>query len=178
MSLRSPQYYEIYKFREVIGISIIFMTVDMLGGVFNLLSLIFKTEIDALAAISYSLVAVSVTFSTSHFKSHTRNFTGPGRHRYFTLLRLKPNRSAAAAALSSRTAGGRCSRSRRREHRDRRRHSRQRRHNASAVTSIRTRRRKAGVPIESGDPGEIWVISGHNGDDESETMKWHYDPTV
>ncbi|EIN09652.1 PQ-loop-domain-containing protein [Punctularia strigosozonata HHB-11173 SS5] len=51
-----PQYWEIYKHGEVIGISIIFMTVDMLGGVFNLLSLVFKTKLDTLAAISYSLV--------------------------------------------------------------------------------------------------------------------------
>ncbi|EED80584.1 predicted protein, partial [Postia placenta Mad-698-R] len=35
-----PQYYEIYKHREVVGISVLFMTIDMLGGV------------------SYSLVAV------------------------------------------------------------------------------------------------------------------------
>ena len=29
-----PQYYEIYKFREVIGISIPFMLIDCLGGTF------------------------------------------------------------------------------------------------------------------------------------------------
>ncbi|KAH8093259.1 PQ-loop-domain-containing protein [Cristinia sonorae] len=53
-----PQYYEIYKFREVIGISILFMLVDCLGGVFSNLSLAFKEPFDIIAAITYSLVVV------------------------------------------------------------------------------------------------------------------------
>ena len=55
----SPQYYEIYKHKEVIGISIIFMFVDFLGGVFNDLSLAFKDHFDVIPAITYSLVVVS-----------------------------------------------------------------------------------------------------------------------
>jgi len=53
-----PQYYEIYKYREVIGISIMFMLVDLLGGVFSDLSLAFKAKFDIIAALSYSAVVV------------------------------------------------------------------------------------------------------------------------
>ncbi|OCH96320.1 PQ-loop-domain-containing protein [Obba rivulosa] len=51
-----PQYYEIYKHREVVGISLLFMTVDCLGGVFNDLSLAFKASFDITAGVTYSLV--------------------------------------------------------------------------------------------------------------------------
>ncbi|KAK7677526.1 hypothetical protein QCA50_019532 [Cerrena zonata] len=50
------QYYEIYKHREVVGISITFMLVDLLGGIFSDLSLAFKARFDTIAAITYSLV--------------------------------------------------------------------------------------------------------------------------
>ncbi|KAI0820301.1 PQ loop repeat-domain-containing protein [Trametes gibbosa] len=53
-----PQYYEIYKYKEVIGISLMFMAVDLLGGVFNDLSLAFKDEFDVVAGVTYSLVVV------------------------------------------------------------------------------------------------------------------------
>ena len=63
----SPQYYEIYKYKEVIGISILFMTVDLLGGVFNVLSLVFKGKFDVLAGTTYALVVVcSLAHSASH----------------------------------------------------------------------------------------------------------------
>ncbi|KAJ3784553.1 hypothetical protein GGU10DRAFT_395717 [Lentinula aff. detonsa] len=53
-----PQYYEIYKRKEVIGISIWFMTVDLLG-VFSDLSLVFKSGVfDVVPAVTYSLVVV------------------------------------------------------------------------------------------------------------------------
>jgi len=51
-----PQYYEIYKHKEVIGISILFMFIDLLGGVFSDLSLVFKAKFDVIASITYSLV--------------------------------------------------------------------------------------------------------------------------
>lgn len=54
-----PQYYEIYRLGEVKGISMLFMAVDALGGVFSLLSLVFKEKMDVLAAVAYSLVVVS-----------------------------------------------------------------------------------------------------------------------
>lgn len=53
-----PQYYEIYKHREVVGISILFMLIDLLGGLFNVLSLAFKDKLDVIAAVTYSLVVV------------------------------------------------------------------------------------------------------------------------
>ncbi|KAJ3818898.1 PQ loop repeat-domain-containing protein [Lentinula raphanica] len=54
-----PQYYEIYNRKEVIGISIWFMAVDLLGGVFSDLSLVFKAgDFDIVAAVTYSLVIV------------------------------------------------------------------------------------------------------------------------
>lgn len=54
-----PQYYEIWKHGEVIGISITFMAIDLLGGVFSDLSLIFKADFDIIAAVTYTLVVVS-----------------------------------------------------------------------------------------------------------------------
>ncbi|KZP21040.1 hypothetical protein FIBSPDRAFT_741378 [Athelia psychrophila] len=52
-----PQYYEIWKHQEVIGISVLFMVVDLLGGVWSDLSLVFKGgKLDVIAATSYSLV--------------------------------------------------------------------------------------------------------------------------
>ncbi|TFK51874.1 hypothetical protein OE88DRAFT_1807782 [Heliocybe sulcata] len=51
-----PQYYEIYKHREVIGISVMFMLIDLLGGVFSDLSLVFKPKFDVVAGVTYSLV--------------------------------------------------------------------------------------------------------------------------
>ncbi|KAF8889354.1 PQ loop repeat-domain-containing protein [Infundibulicybe gibba] len=44
-----PQYWEILRRREVVGISLVFMTIDALGGVFSDLSLVFKTKFDILA---------------------------------------------------------------------------------------------------------------------------------
>ncbi|KAI0653171.1 PQ loop repeat-domain-containing protein [Cubamyces menziesii] len=53
-----PQYYEIYKYKEVVGISLLFMSVDLLGGVFNDLSLAFKDHFDVVAGVTYSLVVL------------------------------------------------------------------------------------------------------------------------
>ncbi|CAE6456909.1 unnamed protein product [Rhizoctonia solani] len=53
-----PQYWEIWKRKEVVGISMLFMGVDMLGGVFSVLSLVFQAQFDAVAAVSYILVVV------------------------------------------------------------------------------------------------------------------------
>ncbi|GLB41738.1 putative protein with repeated motif present between transmembrane helices in cystinosin, yeast ERS1p, mannose-P-dolichol utilization defect 1, and other hypothetical proteins [Lyophyllum shimeji] len=53
-----PQYWEIIKRKEVIGISIPFMTIDMLGGVFSDLSLVFRPKFDTFAAVTYTLVIV------------------------------------------------------------------------------------------------------------------------
>ncbi|KAJ7509652.1 PQ-loop-domain-containing protein, partial [Mycena galericulata] len=53
-----PQYAEIYRLCEVVGISVVFMVVDMLGGVFSDLSLAFKDKFDVIAGITYTLVVV------------------------------------------------------------------------------------------------------------------------
>ena len=65
-----PQYYEIYKHKEVIGVSILFMVVDMMGGIFSDLSLAFKDKFDVVAGITYSLVIVRLA-STSYSTKHT-----------------------------------------------------------------------------------------------------------
>ena len=54
-----PQYVEIVKRKEVIGISLAFLTVDILGGFFSDLSLAFRDTFDATAALSYTVVIVS-----------------------------------------------------------------------------------------------------------------------
>ncbi|KAK7056317.1 hypothetical protein VNI00_002870 [Paramarasmius palmivorus] len=53
-----PEYYEIYKHKEVIGISITFMLIDALGGLFSDLSLAFAEHFDVTAAAGYTLVTV------------------------------------------------------------------------------------------------------------------------
>ncbi|KAG6852800.1 hypothetical protein C0991_009076 [Blastosporella zonata] len=53
-----PQYYEIFKRREVVGISIPFITIDWLGGIFSLISLLFRPKFDILAGVAYALVIV------------------------------------------------------------------------------------------------------------------------
>jgi len=53
-----PQFIEIYRLKEVRGISFLFMAFDIGGGLFSLLSLIFKTQFDGLAAGSYLAVIV------------------------------------------------------------------------------------------------------------------------
>lgn len=54
-----PQYVEIIKRKEVVGISLVFLAVDILGGLFSDLSLVFRDHFDIVAAISYTLVIVS-----------------------------------------------------------------------------------------------------------------------
>lgn len=55
-----PQYMEIIKRKEVVGISLIFLTIDILGGLFSDLSLVFRNHFDIVAAILYTLVIVSL----------------------------------------------------------------------------------------------------------------------
>jgi len=54
-----PQYWQIYKHKEVIGISLLFVFIDMMGGVFNDLSLVFRAKFDRIAAATYTPVSVS-----------------------------------------------------------------------------------------------------------------------
>ncbi|GFZ46145.1 hypothetical protein JCM24511_04392 [Saitozyma sp. JCM 24511] len=53
-----PQYWEIYRLREVVGISLTFMAVDILGGIFSFLSLFFRDSLDVAAFVSYALVVL------------------------------------------------------------------------------------------------------------------------
>lgn len=54
-----PQYYEVWKYRAVIGISLIFLFIDLCGGVFSALSLVFSPPpFDVLASVSYGCVVV------------------------------------------------------------------------------------------------------------------------
>ncbi|KWU42827.1 hypothetical protein RHOSPDRAFT_35667 [Rhodotorula sp. JG-1b] len=54
-----PQYWEVWKYKAVVGISLIFLSIDLLGGVWSLLSLVFAPPpFDPLAAVSYSSVVV------------------------------------------------------------------------------------------------------------------------
>jgi hypothetical protein len=49
-----PQYWEIYRLKEVIGISLVFMAVDIGGGLFSFLSLFFRAKLDYAAFVSQS----------------------------------------------------------------------------------------------------------------------------
>lgn len=51
------------------GISVLFMTIDLLGGVFSDLSLAFKTKFDVIAGVTYSLVVVSRAIHSYHWDS-------------------------------------------------------------------------------------------------------------
>lgn len=51
-----PEYWEIYKHKAVVGISVMFMIVDILGGVFSGVSLFFREELDYTALAQYMLV--------------------------------------------------------------------------------------------------------------------------
>ncbi|TXT04876.1 hypothetical protein VHUM_03959 [Vanrija humicola] len=53
-----PEYYEIYKHKEVVGISLLFMAVDIGGGIFSGLSLFFRKDFDKIAFIQYFLVVL------------------------------------------------------------------------------------------------------------------------
>jgi len=53
-----PQYYEIYKHGEVIGISMMFMFIDWFGGVTSTISLGFKETFDIIAGIAYGLIVL------------------------------------------------------------------------------------------------------------------------
>jgi len=57
-----PQYWEIYRRKEVVGLSMAFMAVDISGGVFSILSLVFKEKFDVFASIAYIVVIASYPF--------------------------------------------------------------------------------------------------------------------
>lgn len=59
-----PQLWEIYKLKEVVGISYLFLAMDSLGAVFSILSLAFKdSSIDIIALIGYGASSSSLLSS-------------------------------------------------------------------------------------------------------------------
>lgn len=84
----SPQYYEIYKHREVIGISILFMIIDLLGGVFSDLSLVFRPNFDVIAGVAYSLVVARTLpgYSTTYINLISLFYQGSGWYCDYTRL--------------------------------------------------------------------------------------------
>lgn len=102
----SPQFIEIYRHKEVRGISLLFMAVDIGGGIFSVLSLLFKTEFDGLAAASY----IAVIVSHSHWKyqgSPTENFQGARRCHCATILHFEPASSTKTTKSGSSDASTR-----------------------------------------------------------------------
>ncbi|GAA5879554.1 hypothetical protein JCM8547_003104 [Rhodosporidiobolus lusitaniae] len=58
-----PQFYEIYKLKEVVGISYLFLFMDSLGAVFSILSLAFKHEsLDIIALVGYVVIIAFEAF--------------------------------------------------------------------------------------------------------------------
>ncbi|GAA5873452.1 hypothetical protein JCM16303_001127 [Sporobolomyces ruberrimus] len=53
-----PQFWQIWKDREVIGLSYTFLAMDTIGAVFSILSLAFKTHLDGIAFAGYLVVIV------------------------------------------------------------------------------------------------------------------------
>jgi hypothetical protein len=47
----SPQFYEIYRLRQVKGISLIFLCVDITGGTLSAFALFFREELDVVALV-------------------------------------------------------------------------------------------------------------------------------
>ncbi|GAA5826201.1 hypothetical protein JCM11251_007205 [Rhodosporidiobolus azoricus] len=56
-----PQYYEIYRLKEVIGVSYLFLFMDSLGAVFSIISLAFRKgePIDVIALVGYIIIIVA-----------------------------------------------------------------------------------------------------------------------
>ncbi|WWC69457.1 uncharacterized protein I206_103397 [Kwoniella pini CBS 10737] len=55
-----PQYYEIYRSKEVTGLSLTFVFTDIIGAIFYILSLFFRTRLDISAFVMYAVTAVMV----------------------------------------------------------------------------------------------------------------------
>lgn len=52
----APQFYEIYRAKEVVGLSYLFLFMDSLGAIFSLVSLACKSELDIIALVGYVAV--------------------------------------------------------------------------------------------------------------------------
>ncbi|KAI9002160.1 hypothetical protein DFJ74DRAFT_639610 [Hyaloraphidium curvatum] len=52
-----PQFWEIYRYKRVMGISLMFLLIDALGGIFNTISLAFHETFDIPAATCFLVIA-------------------------------------------------------------------------------------------------------------------------
>lgn len=100
-----PQYVEIYRLGEVKGISMPFMTVDLLGGVFSTLSLVFKSKFDVLAGVAYSLVVVRLKLEIFIALLTSSFFSGLGWCGHFVGFYIKSHCSTTAIQVGRH---GRC----------------------------------------------------------------------
>ena len=73
------------------------MFIDMMGGVFSVLSLVFKTEFDVIAGITYSLVVVCLYLHREELRQGNADglIVGIRRDRSDTGPHPEPNRQAA-----------------------------------------------------------------------------------
>lgn len=66
----------------MVGVSYFFILVDALGGVFSLLSLIFKEEFDVIAGVTYSVVIVGIFLLSESFDANNCIGHGLGNLNY------------------------------------------------------------------------------------------------
>ena len=92
-SICRPQYWEIYKRKEVIGLSMLFMATDISGGVFSILSLAFKEHFDVFASIVYAVVIASYFFFF-RWNHESYSFIGYGCGRRRRRSHIEPHREA------------------------------------------------------------------------------------
>lgn len=85
----------IYKRREVTGISMVFMAVDICGGIFSIISLAFKEKFNVFMSITYLVVIVSSTLPrVSAEPTQCYAPTGYGRGYRNRRSRIKHHREA------------------------------------------------------------------------------------
>ncbi|KAF8983027.1 hypothetical protein BGZ46_000107 [Entomortierella lignicola] len=53
-----PQYFDIYRDKSVVGVSMAFIAADAMGAIFSILSLCFSDTLDILATLTYVMVLV------------------------------------------------------------------------------------------------------------------------
>ncbi|ORY70646.1 PQ loop repeat-domain-containing protein [Leucosporidium creatinivorum] len=95
-----PQLYEVYKYKAVIGVSLVFLGVDAIGGVFSTLSLVFSAgEFDTLACCSYAIV---VLFELLIFALYF--LLNPSHLRRMEARRLSDEEALAGVTINSTSA--------------------------------------------------------------------------
>ncbi|KAI8598786.1 PQ loop repeat-domain-containing protein, partial [Dissophora ornata] len=67
-----PQYFDIYKDRSVVGVSMAFIAADAMGAVFSIISLCFRETIDLLATLNYVVVLICDTIIAGFYIYYNR----------------------------------------------------------------------------------------------------------